>query len=62
MSHQTVAGKGAVAPMAQYPAQQFKSAGFTEADIEMVPVGDSVGMIVRYRGVPTAKEPVLSLR
>jgi len=62
VSYQTVAGRGAVSEMAQYLAQQLKSAGFTDGDIEIVPAADSAAMIVRYRAAPgSAKKPVLFL-
>lgn len=62
VSFQTVAGRGAVPAMADYLATQFKAAGFAPSDIETLPLGDSVGMTVRYRGAAgsTAK-PVLFL-
>ncbi len=62
VSYQTVAGKGTVSEMAQYLAQQLKSAGFTDGDIEIVPAAGSAAMIVRYRAAPgSAKNPVLFL-
>ena len=58
----TVAGKGAVRPMTDYLGNELRKAGFAPGDIEVVPVGDTVGMIVRYRGVPgSTKAPVLFL-
>lgn len=62
VSYQTVAGTDAVPAMAQYLAQQLKSAGFPEGDIEIVPAAGSVVLIVRYQGAAgSAKKPVLFL-
>lgn len=62
VSFQTVAGRGAVPAMADYLATQFRAAGFEPSDIETMPVGDSVGMTVRYRGAAgSAGRPVLFL-
>jgi carboxypeptidase PM20D1 len=46
----TTAGSGAVPRMADYLRERFLAAGFAPGDIEIVPAGESVGMLVRYRG------------
>jgi acetylornithine deacetylase/succinyl-diaminopimelate desuccinylase-like protein len=62
ISFPTVAGRGAVPKMAGYLAGELMKAGFDTRDIEIVPVGDSAGLIVRYRGAPgSSKKPVLFL-
>lgn len=59
---QTVAGKGAVPKMASYLAGEFKRAGFAESDIEIIPVGETAGMIVHYRAASgSTKKPALFL-
>lgn len=58
----TVAGRGQARPMADYLAAQLRCAGFDAADIEILPVGDTVAMQVRYRAAPGAtKAPVVLL-
>ena len=56
----TVKGRGQVPKMAKYLAAKFKKAGFRGRDIEIVPVGETAGLIVTYRGTG-AKPPVLFL-
>lgn len=58
----TVAGRGAVPKMAGYIAGELIKSGFNKADIEITPVGESAGLVVRYRGAPgSTKAPVLFL-
>lgn len=60
----TTSGSDAVQQMAQYLEGQFIDAGFDQADIELIPVDDGIGMIVRYRPAATTattKKPVLFL-
>lgn len=58
----TVAGQGNVPRMARYLADEFSKAGFAPADVEIVPSGDTVGLLVRYRGAPgSTKAPVVFL-
>ena len=56
----TVKGRGQVPRMAKYLAAKFRKAGFRSRDIEIVPVGETAGLIVTYRG-SGAKPPVLFL-
>ena len=54
----TVAGRGKVPEMAAYLAGEFREVGFKEEDISIIPMGETVGMIVRYQGDGTAaKKP-----
>ena len=58
----TVAGRGKVPEMALYLAGEFRAAGFPEADIRIVPSGETAVLIVRYRGDGSSgKKPILLL-
>ena len=58
----TVAGRGAVPKMAGYLASELMSAGFDRSDIEIMPLGETAALIVRYRGEPSSKKkPALFL-
>ncbi|MFN0024187.1 MAG: M20/M25/M40 family metallo-hydrolase, partial [Parvularculaceae bacterium] len=58
----TVAGRGAAPKMAGYLAGELIEAGFDAGDIEIIPVGETVAMIARYRGVAgSEKKPALFL-
>lgn len=62
IAFRTVAGQGQVAAMADYLKAQFLAAGFAPDDIEMVPAGETQGMIVRLRpAAPSAHRPVVFL-
>ncbi len=50
ISMRTAKGYGLVPEMARYLAGELKSAGFTDDDIEIVPVDETAGLIVRYAG------------
>ncbi|HEY0629904.1 MAG TPA: M20/M25/M40 family metallo-hydrolase [Sphingomicrobium sp.] len=56
----TVNGRGQVPKMAKYLAAKFKQAGFASRDIEILSAGETVGLIVTYRG-SAAKAPILFL-
>jgi acetylornithine deacetylase/succinyl-diaminopimelate desuccinylase-like protein len=43
-------GKGNVPLVAKYLAERFKAAGFPEADIHILPLGETASLVVRYRG------------
>jgi len=57
----TVAGRGKVPEMAAYLAKEFREVGFTDEDIQIIPLGETVGMIVRYQGNGTVERPILLL-
>ena len=67
----TVIGRHMVPEMARYVADQFKAAGFPQADIHVVPYhtgsattgdDDTAALIVRWRATaPTTKKPILLL-
>ena len=56
----TVKGRGQVPKMARALSAKLRQAGFAAQDIEIVPVGETAAMIVRYRGTG-AKPPLLFL-
>src|SRR5690349_15736182 len=56
----TVKGRGQVPKMAKYLASRFRKAGFARRDVEVLPVGETAGLIVTYRG-SGEKPPVLFL-
>lgn len=57
----TVIGEGNETPeFAAYLADRFKSAGFSDQDITIIPHEDTVAMIVRYRGDNrSGKKPIV---
>jgi acetylornithine deacetylase/succinyl-diaminopimelate desuccinylase-like protein len=57
----TVAGRGKVPEMATYLANEFRKVGFKDEDIQIIPTGETVGMIVRYQGDGSVKRPILLL-
>lgn len=60
VGYPTVKGRGEVPKMARFLASKFKQAGFSARDIEIVPIGETAGLIVTYRGTG-AKRPLLFL-
>ena len=56
----TVKGRGQVPKMARYLAAKFRKAGFASRDVEILPVGETASLIVRYRG-SAEKAPILFL-
>lgn len=59
ISYKTSAGLGQVPVMAAYLAGEFRSAGFPEADIHVLPLGETASLVVRYRGNGTGGRPIL---
>jgi carboxypeptidase PM20D1 len=57
----TVAGRGKVPEMAAYLANEFREVGFKDEDIQIIPSGETVGMIVRYQGDGSIDKPILLL-
>ncbi|BFT30567.1 M20/M25/M40 family metallo-hydrolase [Alteromonas sp. D210916BOD_24] len=56
----TAPGFGKVPEMANWLANEFKAGGFDEQDIHIIPVEDTVALVVRYRGDPiSGKKPIL---
>lgn len=60
IGYPTVKGRGEVPKMARFLASKFKKAGFSARDIEIIPIGETAGLIVTYRGTG-AKAPLLFL-
>jgi len=61
IAFRTSEGLGQVPAMAQYLAERFRAAGFPEADIHIVPVGETASLVVRYRGNGRGGKPILLL-
>ncbi|MAW80403.1 MAG: hypothetical protein CMI63_09200 [Parvularcula sp.] len=62
ISIKTVKGEGKVPELAAYLAGELKAAGFSDEDIEIMPIGETAGLGVRYRGDGSSgKKPVLFL-
>lgn len=62
VSFKTTAEHGETRKFAEFLAGEFRAAGFVAEDIEIIPAGESVGLIVRYRGDGAAiKAPILFL-
>jgi len=62
VSFKSTAKHGETPKMAAWLAGEFRKAGFKKEDVEIVPAGKSVGLIVRYRGDQSAgKAPVVFL-
>jgi acetylornithine deacetylase/succinyl-diaminopimelate desuccinylase-like protein len=47
--------------MAAYLAQRFRAGGFPAEDVHVLTLGDTAGLLVRYRGEPGGARPVLLL-
>ena len=61
ISYPTSEGLGKVPAMAAYLAGEFRSAGFPESDIDVIPVGETASLVVRYRGNGSGGRPILLL-
>jgi acetylornithine deacetylase/succinyl-diaminopimelate desuccinylase-like protein len=61
VSYKTEAGQGQVPAMAAYLAQQFRDAGFADADIHLLPLDDTASLVVRYRGDGSGGRPIVLL-
>lgn len=59
IGYQTSAGLGQVPKMADYLAGLFRAAGFAAADVQVLPVGETASLVVRYRGDGTGGRPIL---
>jgi acetylornithine deacetylase/succinyl-diaminopimelate desuccinylase-like protein len=59
ISYPTSEGNGKVPEMARYLAGKFREAGFPEADIHILPLGETASMVVRYRGDGSRGKPIL---
>lgn len=65
ISHRTAKGHGQVPAMAAALATRFRAAGFTDQEIQLLPLeidGEkTVGLVVRYTGKPGGKKPIALL-
>ncbi|MGO4551283.1 M20/M25/M40 family metallo-hydrolase [Lysobacter sp. 2RAF19] len=59
ISYNTAAGNGQVPVMGAWLAKQFRDGGFPDADIHLLPVGETASLVVRYRGDGTGGKPIL---
>src|SRR5687768_4333900 len=59
ISYKTSVGLGQVPAMAGYLADQFRAAGFPEADIHLLPLGETTSLVVRYAGDGGGGKPIL---
>ena len=57
----TSEGLGQVPTMAKYLADEFRRGGFPEADIHILPLGETASLVVRYRGERNGGRPILLL-
>ena len=51
-------GKGKVPLVAKYLADRFKAGGFADADIHILPLGETASLVVRYRGNGSGAKPI----
>jgi acetylornithine deacetylase/succinyl-diaminopimelate desuccinylase-like protein len=61
IAFRTSEGLGQVPAMAQYLADRFRAAGFSEQDIHILPVDETASLVVRYRGSGRGGKPILLL-
>ena len=61
IAFQTVAGKGQVPAYAAYLKQQLTSAGFADADVRFVPIGETGYLTARYPGRDRKGKPTVVL-
>jgi acetylornithine deacetylase/succinyl-diaminopimelate desuccinylase-like protein len=55
----TEEGRGQVPVLANYLAARFRAAGFDDADIHVLPMGESAAFVARYRGTGKGGKPIL---
>jgi len=59
ISFETSEGKGQTPVMAKYLAGELRAAGIPDADIHILPLGDTASLVVRYRGDGSSgKKPI----
>jgi len=61
IAYKTSVGLKQVPAMAGYLASQFRAAGFPDADIHVLPVGETASLVVRYRGDGSGGKPILMM-
>lgn len=58
IAFKTEVGQGQVPVAAKYLADEFRAAGFADADIHILPLGETASLVVRYRGDGSGGRPV----
>lgn len=58
ISYKTSVGLGQMPAMVDYLAGQFRAAGFPQADIHVLPLGETASLVVRYRGNGSGGKPI----
>ena len=59
IAYKTSAGQAQVPALLAYLAEKFRAAGFPQADIRILPLGDTASMVVRLRGDGSGGKPIL---
>jgi acetylornithine deacetylase/succinyl-diaminopimelate desuccinylase-like protein len=54
-------GKGQVPKVAEYLAEHFRRGGFAAADVQVLPLGETASLVVRYRGNGRGGRPIALL-
>ncbi|HUO79837.1 MAG TPA: M20/M25/M40 family metallo-hydrolase [Steroidobacteraceae bacterium] len=58
---ETSIGRGQVPKLAEYLAGRFRKGGFPAADVQVLPLGETASLVVRYRGDGSGGRPVAFL-
>jgi len=61
IGYKTSVGLGQVPAMARYLSEQLRAAGFDAKDIQLLPLGETASLVVRYRGDGSGGKPILLL-
>lgn len=61
INFRTQEGAGQMPALARYLADQLKTSGFKDSEIEIVPLGETAGLIVRYPGKAGSTKPPVVL-
>ena len=61
VGYETSIGRGQVPKLAEYLAGRFRKAGFAAADVQVLPLGETASLVVRYRGDGSGGRPVAFL-
>ena len=61
IAFKTSEGLHQVPVMAEYLAGKFRDGGFPDADIHILPYGETASLVVRYRGSGKGRKPILLL-
>src|SRR5262245_58736679 len=61
ISFETSEGKGQTPAMAKYLAEELRGAGIPDADIHILPLGETASLVVRYRGDGSSGKKTIAL-